>query len=210
MVVTRSGILVFLCVALFYGGWVKFAAEGYAIYLIDYALRLSLCVLAVALGGLTIAKFKVDSWGRMVLLSVVVLAVILLSYKLYRAFYAPFPLFGLPIAKFPDIEDPWLSALDLSLGMALVALSEEFVFRYLFARAIPNSRTALYVLSGLAFGFLHAPQGLGLVVEATFAGIVLMFLYRRTGTLTAPVAVHFLTDLILFSGIGCPYGIGDC
>jgi len=37
-----------------------------------------------------------------------------------------------------------------------------------------------------------------------------MYLYRSTQTLAAPVAVHFLTDLILFSGIGCPYGVGDC
>ncbi len=202
--------LLLLCVAIFYAGWGKFAFPGYSIYIVDYALRVTLCVITIAFGGLAFCISSGLRSFKTAVLSAGTLVIILVSYKIYRAYYVPIPFFGLPLVSFPNIENEWLSWIDLSLGLMLVALSEEYVFRHLFVRAVPNSPVLLYLLSSLAFGFLHAPQGLGLVLEATFAGAALMYLYRASGTIVAPVLVHFITDLIIFSGVGCPYGVGDC
>ncbi|CAA6604401.1 membrane hypothetical protein [Rhodospirillaceae bacterium LM-1] len=209
-VFARSWVVLIICVTVFYAGWAKFALSGYSIYLVDYGLRLAICVLTIYFGGLTLRPNLERNPAKMIGATIGILALILLTYWVYRFFYVPIPLLGLSLASFPNIENDWLRWLDLGPGIVLVALSEEFSFRYLFARAIPNSPALLYFASSIAFGILHAPQGLLLIVEATVSGFLLMLLYRKTGTLLAPVVVHFVTDVIIFSGVGCPYGMGDC
>lgn len=90
---------------------------------------------------------------------------------------------------------------DLSAGLFLVALSEELIFRYLAQKAFTTSAAKQYMVATVLFGLIHAPQGPLLVIATALSGALYLWLYRRAGTLAAPVLAHFLVDFAIFSGL---------
>lgn len=104
--------------------------------------------------------------------------------------------------RFPRIESDGLRIFDLTAGLALTAVVEELVFRRLFADVLGplfRSEWAMVAASALLFGAIHWSAGIGSVVCAALAGVVLMVLMRRSGSLWPPVVAHYLTNLILFT-----------
>ena len=93
----------------------------------------------------------------------------------------------------------WLHIVDIVFGLALVAYSEEIVFRrcarYLFQIYL-NDGYALVVVTSILFGAYHWWTGIGNIVEATLIGVLLMLFYRRSAALWPVVLAHYLTDIV--------------
>jgi membrane protease YdiL (CAAX protease family) len=104
----------------------------------------------------------------------------------------------------PPISDPVVNQLDLHLGLGLVALVEEMIFRGLYFTLLSRylARTAwVLVVSSAAFGLIHWSLGLSAVLHTTLIGAVFMSCMWRTGSVWPTVLAHFLVNYIAFSGI---------
>jgi len=96
----------------------------------------------------------------------------------------------------------WLNLFDLLFGLALVAASEEIIFRqyvrYAFQPYLGNGIFAV-ISTSVLFGAYHWWAGLGNVLLATIIGIFLKLMLRRSGAIWPVVFAHYLVDLITFS-----------
>ncbi len=96
----------------------------------------------------------------------------------------------------------WLYVIDLVFGLALVAGSEEIVFRrcarHVFQPYLGDGNR-LVVATSLLFGCYHWWAGLGSIVEATTIGILLMMFLQRSGALWPVALAHYLIDVIDFA-----------
>ena len=104
--------------------------------------------------------------------------------------------------RFPRIESDGLRIFDLTAGLVLTAAVEELVFRRLFADIVGplfRSEWPMVGASAVLFGAIHWSAGIGSVVCAALAGVVLMVLMRRSGSLWPPVVAHYLVNLVLFT-----------
>ena len=57
----------------------------------------------------------------------------------------------------------------------------------------------MVLVPSLIFALIHWGSGVGLMVSAFFAGIALMALFLRTGSVLPGIAVHYLINLIAFA-----------
>ena len=99
------------------------------------------------------------------------------------------------------LEEPGLSLLWGMLAWVLAGLIapifEEVLFRGLlltWVRKASDSTWLAIVLSGLAFGVIHVPQW-HLVPALTALGLLLGYLYARTGSLTLVILFHAIVNL---------------
>jgi len=96
----------------------------------------------------------------------------------------------------------WLYLVDLTLGLALVAYSEEIIFRrcarYTLRRYLGDGYVLSFVTS-LLFGAYHWWTGFGNVIEATIIGILLMLFLQRSEALWPVFLAHYLTDIVDFA-----------
>jgi membrane protease YdiL (CAAX protease family) len=94
-----------------------------------------------------------------------------------------------------------LHVLDIVFGVALVAFSEEVVFRRcarsVFQKYFSDGLTLVLVTS-ILFGCYHWWTGVGNIAEAMLIGILLMLFYQRSMALWPVVLAHYLTDAIDF------------
>jgi len=105
---------------------------------------------------------------------------------------------ALKLFTYPKIDSVVLYRTDITFGLVLTAASEELVFRGAFARLMApwfRGATAMIVASAALFALIHWSHGVTAIVVALVAGIVLMALYRRTGSLLPAMAAHYLVNL---------------
>ena len=105
------------------------------------------------------------------------------------------------LQELPEIHSSALFWFDLSIGLTLTALAEELVFRRLFYGVLRQYfiSTTLFVLSSaVLFGLIHWSGGFANVISSTIAGIALMALMLRTGSVIPPIIVHFIANFVLF------------
>ena len=104
----------------------------------------------------------------------------------------------------PTIDSPLVNWIDLTLGLALVALLEEMIFRgalhSLLAR-LTGSKVAIVGAGALAFGLIHWSGGLHAVLVTGTIGAIFMAAYLRTRSVQALVLAHFSVNFIDFSGV---------
>ena len=193
--------LLVLCLGISIAFWAKFIVPNTLIYPLDYTYRLLCITLVCIYGGFCSQYTRNALTPRTLAMVALITAISLAVFHFYYQMYQAIPIVGDRIYGFPKIDDDRLRLVDLTLGLALVALCEEMIFRYLFMKALPTSSIAQYVMSSLAFGLFHAPQGLLLVVVSTGLGLLYMWLYKITRTLAAPVLCHYLVDLMIFSDV---------
>jgi len=106
------------------------------------------------------------------------------------------------LASMPKIKNTYVNCFDLSLGVALVAVSEEIVFRGYFFSALQDlwPRWAVVAASVVLFGFIHWSQGLHAIVSTALWGILPMVAMARTGSVFPAMIAHYITDLISLGG----------
>lgn len=196
------GARLVLLVALFYAGWAKFALPPLELYLADYTQRLLLVALAfpVLRQALTrpLALGRPRHWLLAGLGATAIILIDLQTQALpWRGTFDNLLFQG---ADFPSPPTPWWNTLDLTFGLALVAVSEELVFRAAWAEAWhTRGPLGLYLGSTLAFACLHLPQGLADTAIAALWGLLLMLLYRRSASLPLVIGVHYLADVWYFA-----------
>lgn len=86
-----------------------------------------------------------------------------------------------------------LAWFDLTLGMALSAISEELVNRVFVRRLIEvftSSPFIVIILSSALFAAYHSYQGIPGVVSAFGVGIILMWVYIRMGSIIPAILIH--------------------
>ena len=94
-----------------------------------------------------------------------------------------------------------LHYVDIVFGMALVAYSEEIVFRRC-ARSLFQKHARPWVIvlgTSVLFGAYHWWTGVGNIVEAVLVGALLMLFYQRTVALWPVVLAHYITDVVDFA-----------
>jgi membrane protease YdiL (CAAX protease family) len=96
--------------------------------------------------------------------------------------------------------DGWLLIFDLTIGLALVALHEEIVFRRAMRLVLGGlgEGRAMILVSGVLFGAYHWWTGVPNMIFAGVFGLVAMRVYCRSGALWPIVIIHYLTDLWWF------------
>lgn len=105
--------------------------------------------------------------------------------------------------QFPAYANDFMYWTDVTLGIALVAISEELAFRWLpglLAQRHGWSWTKLHWISALGFMLIHIPQGMNTMLFSVVFSIFLMMAYKRYGTLLAPIFIHFAYDALAFAG----------
>jgi len=109
---------------------------------------------------------------------------------------------GTELFVYPKVDFGTVYRLDVTFGLALVAISEELIFRILairVIRAFTDSQIWLIVVSSVVFGVIHWSSGVPDIIYDTLSGGLLMMLYLRSGTVLGPVAAHYLIDLWYFA-----------
>lgn len=91
---------------------------------------------------------------------------------------------------------------DLSIGLALVALHEEVVFRQVANHALSRflaSDLAVTLVSAAIFAAYHWWTGIGNMLMALLFGLIAMPCYRRCGSLWPVGIAHYFLDLWAFA-----------
>jgi CAAX protease family protein len=170
----------------------------------DYAGRLgALAVLGLIPSARTVAfrfePFRMARWEASIWIVGIVVADQFLFGGIRRILNAALP--ATVLGAYPQTQG-WLHVVDIVFGLALVALSEETVFRrcarHLFKHYLGDGYVSVGVTS-LLFGAFHWWTGVGNVVEVVLIGGLLMMLYRRAGALWPAVVAHYLTDVVDFA-----------
>ena len=104
----------------------------------------------------------------------------------------------------PPITNPLVDQIDLYLGLALVAVVEEVIFRgvyfTLLSRYFPR-RSVVIAISALAFGLIHWSLGLSAIAHTTVIGAVFMICMWKTGSVLPTIFAHFFVNYVAFSGV---------
>jgi membrane protease YdiL (CAAX protease family) len=109
-----------------------------------------------------------------------------------------------PLGRMPVIASPLWRWVDLTVGLAMVSIVEEVVFRgYLRIFLSRYTRRAWVVIgiSAIAFGLIHWSGGLQQIMATSAVGAVFMALYLRTQSLPAIMVAHYLVNFIAFSNV---------
>ena len=172
-------------------GWL---AADYGSKLLALAIVFALPALRRALAGTR--PIRRPLW-RAAALALLVAAFVTVADYFFRV-VAPIEVEAMVLFKYPKISSPVLYWTDITYGLALTAVSEELIFRGLFARLLARhcaSETVLIAASAVFFALIHWSHGLTAMVVAFVAGAALMALYRRTDSLLPPMAAHYLINL---------------
>ena len=103
------------------------------------------------------------------------------------------------LGEMPKITSPLWRWIDLTIGLLMVGIFEELVFRgYLYTFITRYTRRPWMIIgvSAMAFGFIHWSGGLHMVMLTAAAGAVFMLLYLQTFSLPAIMLAHFAVDFI--------------
>lgn len=188
---------------LFVSNWQEWLA-------VDYLLRilfLAYVILVPRVREVAIQLFR-RAWSdksgplRLMTFITVVLAAVMAEIfinQIRPPIYALFP--ETEFFNYFEIENQFWLIFDLTIGLTLVAISEEIMFRGFVIRflGIFTSRAALAVLmSAVVFGLVHWTNGADNVVAATLTGLVLGSIYMHSRSLWPCILIHYLINLGYF------------
>jgi hypothetical protein len=105
------------------------------------------------------------------------------------------------LGAYPDSHG-WLHIVDIVFGLALVAYSEEIMFRrcarHLFQPYLSDGYASV-VVTAVLFGAYHWWTGVGNISGVILMGVLLMLFYRRSAALWPVVTGHYLTNIAEFA-----------
>lgn len=169
----------------------------------DYAGRLGGLVILAALPATRAVAFRLDqrrmAFWQIALWLVGISVALRLSQWLSYFDNKGFPTAILGVYPRPD---GWLYFFDLTFGLALVALSEEIIFRRCarhILQPLLGDGYVTIIAASLMFGCYHWWAGLGNVVLAVIVGTLLMLMFRRSVALWPVVLTHYFADFIAFT-----------
>lgn len=183
----------------------KFLFPGNVSVIIDWVERVLIIFGLISIGERIVWQAPLRrvpltgrQWAVVVLLSVLVFVVFEFIFVVVWPYLPHWPNFGYGIITVDVIF--WL---DMTLGLVLVAVSEEWVFRQLAHRRgalLGHSPARIVFESSAAFALIHLPKGVSAVAITFLFGLIAMMLYRRTGSFFLLVLIHYFVNLASFSG----------
>jgi membrane protease YdiL (CAAX protease family) len=108
------------------------------------------------------------------------------------------------IGEIPSIANPVVNQTDLCLGLALVAVVEEVVFRGLYFTILGRhvaDTGRVFAVSSLVFGLIHWSLGIGAIIHTAIVGAIFMVSVWKTGSVFPIIIAHFLVNYVSFSGL---------
>ena len=172
---------------------VDYGSRILAILIILYLLKSRRCTLA-ELGYNKIRVRAFIAW------SVILCATgILIDHYGWKFFMKILP--NTALFNFPGIENKFVKIFDLSIGMILVSLTEETIFRgYCFSvlKDYIKNPVALVAVSAVIFGSIHWSLGLDAVIMTALWSILPMISVIRTGSILPALIAHYATDFMYF------------
>ena len=193
----------------FLNKFVYIAAPDYRVFLAtDYAVRLfSLTALYLLLKGrqraLPIPWRLATPSARDLMLALAGTLVLIAFNFIGRSWIEFLNALSWRLSRFPSPPGGFLKLFDDTVGMVLVGLSEEAVFRFYLMNFLlmrGASRALTVLISSLVFGAIHWSYGAGAMAFAAFAGLALAIVYLASRNLVAPVIAHAAYDAAYFSG----------
>jgi len=172
--------------------------------LCDYAGRLGGLSILVAIPSARAVAFRWDRlrlalWKVALWIGCLVISDHYLGSWVSRTINTALP--GTVLGTYPQASG-WLYLVDVVFGLALVAYSEEIVFRrcarHVFHSFVGNG-FLLVLLTSVLFGAYHWWTGVGNIVEAIMMGILLMLFLLRSEALWPVVLCHYVTDIVGFA-----------
>jgi membrane protease YdiL (CAAX protease family) len=109
---------------------------------------------------------------------------------------AMFP--GTALALIPALQGAPL-LVDLTLGLALVALHEEIVFRRVtrsMLKPLFGDGVVMALASSIPFGLYHWQFGVDSMVSAGLFGACAMLMYLRVGSIVPVMVAHYLVNVL--------------
>jgi membrane protease YdiL (CAAX protease family) len=170
----------------------------------DYAGRLGALTVLIAIPSARIVAFRwrpllSRHWETVLWIVGIVLVDHYLCSWVRRTINTALPTTVLGLYPMPR---GWLQIFDDVFGLALVAYSEEMVFRrcarHLFKMYLGDGY-ALVAVTSLLFGAYHWWTGIGSIIEAVIMGVLLMLLYKRSAALWPTTLAHYLADVVDFA-----------
>ncbi|MFW5838129.1 MAG: CPBP family intramembrane glutamic endopeptidase [Desulfovibrionaceae bacterium] len=174
--------------------------------LLDYALRiLALAGLALAAPALGFSRRDlrlVPADGRRTIIYALALSLgaVLLDQIAAPALASLIPGWDLP--GMPAYPGPAWESVDLTFGLALVAVSEELLFR----GAVPAAMRRLgwppgAVMAGACalFGIIHWSNGPAAILVTGLIGALFLCSAQRTGSLVPAIIAHYVVNLLAFA-----------
>lgn len=178
----------------------------YGVYLIDYVTR-GIVLVGCLIWPLSraIAREPLKSHPRVEFMTLAVLVLPVVGRLFYN--FVEVPLinwFGWTgLFQFHHITDPTLYWLDLSLGLFVVALSEELIFRKFalsWLLSANKSKMQIVIISAGVFSLIHWGNGFGRLAYTFLFGLVYMAAYLKLKRLWPFVLAHWIEDFVAFQG----------
>ncbi|WP_415719487.1 CPBP family intramembrane glutamic endopeptidase [Maridesulfovibrio sp.] len=107
------------------------------------------------------------------------------------------------LGSIPIGTDSPLYMLDMTLGLALVAISEEIIFRGLAFTSLKTSQYSprkIFLISAIIFGLIHWSQGPTAIIATAVTGTGLMLCMYCTGSVYPTIIAHYVINYLSFSG----------
>ena len=170
----------------------------------DYAGRIGTLAILAAIPSIRTAAFRREKiqialWEAALWIAGLVLVDHYLGGWIRRTINAALP--ATVLGTYPRLNG-WLYFVDVVFGIALVAYSEETVFRrcarHIFKPYFGDG-FGLVIVTSLLFGAYHWWTGVGNVVEAALMGVLLMLFLQRSVALWPVVLGHYLVDIADFA-----------
>jgi hypothetical protein len=170
----------------------------------DYAGRIIALAVLAAIPGARRVAFRSErvgiAWWEVLLWVVALLAFDrIVDHAISNSLTAMFP--GTRIGQYPSFHE-WLFIIDIAFGLALVAYSEEVIFRRCGRAVVADlvgDNSTMVIVTAVMFASYHWWTGIGNMTAAMVFGTLAMLLYRRAGMLLPVVLSHYLCDVLNFS-----------
>ncbi len=176
-----------------YGTWLTIDYMARCVSLVGIVLgfRSGLLVRSTPRAGVVVCLFV------LLVLVTAELAEQAVVYPILRHYLRILELYSTPL-----IPDAHVRAADLLLGLVLVAVSEELVFRrFLFALLERWCKKGLTIIlmSSTIFALIHFTSGIADTLNAFVHGMLLGSAFWKTRRVSVCIASHYLVDLWIFA-----------
>lgn len=107
------------------------------------------------------------------------------------------------LGGFPRITNPLVNQFDLTVGLALVGVVEEVIFRGLYFTVFKryfSSVFRVFVASAVVFGIIHWSLGVSAIIHTASIGAIFMVSMWKTGSVLPTIIAHFFVNYVAFAG----------
>jgi len=178
-----------------YAGWlaVDYLSRILALAVIFFLIRSKRCAPA-DFGFVKIGLRPLIAWAAV--LSVTGILIDRFVWQFLKGALPPTEVFS-----FPAADNNLMKLFDLTVGMVLVSVSEEAIFRGYYASVLGRylkNPAVLVAVSCVIFGFIHWSGGLHAIMTAAIWAVLPMISVLKTGSILPAVIAHWATDFVYF------------